>query len=51
MIKTDDIPAKVQEPERKRIFAKLTTNFSIFQKSEHEKKILKWLKKEAKNDN
>lgn len=50
MIKTDDIPQKV-EPERKRIFAKITIDYSVFHKDTQEKKTLKWLKQQAKQLN
>lgn len=39
------------EPERIIIKSSIEIDHSIFQKSEHEKKILKWLKSQAKQVN
>lgn len=49
MIKADDIPQKV-EPERVRIISSIAIDRNVFQKDSQEKKTLKWLKSQLKND-
>jgi hypothetical protein len=46
-IKYDDLPKRIEDPDRKVITGEVHIDYSVFRKSKHEKALLKILKRKS----